>query len=46
MVHLDKLTRMDNSGGFNGVENVPKHAVTMGISTILSAKKIIIMAWS
>jgi glucosamine-6-phosphate deaminase len=46
MVHLERVTRVDNSAGFNGEENVPKHAITMGISTILQAKKIIMMAWS
>jgi glucosamine-6-phosphate deaminase len=37
---------MDNSGGFNGIQNVPKHAITMGISTIMNAKRIFLMAWS
>jgi len=40
------MTRRDNSAGFNGEQNVPKHAITMGISTILQARRIILMAWS
>lgn len=46
MVHLERVTRIDNASNFNGEENVPKHAITMGISTILSAKRIVLMAWS
>ena len=44
-VVLDHITRLDASDAFNGVENVPKKAITMGISTILKAKRIILMAW-
>ena len=45
--HLVKLTQSTidaNSRFFASCEEVPKYALTMGISTILSAKKIIIMA--
>jgi glucosamine-6-phosphate deaminase len=31
LVHLERSTRQDISGSFNGEENVPKHAITMGI---------------
>jgi glucosamine-6-phosphate deaminase len=44
-ITLDHLTRFDASAGFQGIENVPRKAVTMGIQTILGAKKIILMAW-
>jgi glucosamine-6-phosphate deaminase len=44
MVTLDPQTRRDASSSFFGEENVPTHAVTMGVGTILAAKKIIIMA--
>jgi glucosamine-6-phosphate deaminase len=44
MVTLDPQTRRDAASGFFGEENVPTHAVTMGVGTILSAKKILIMA--
>ena len=44
MVTLDPQTRLDAASSFFGEENVPTHAVTMGVGTILAAKKIIIMA--
>ncbi len=31
---------------FYGLENVPKRAITMGISTVMSAKKVVCFAWS
>lgn len=45
MVTLDIVTRRDASGDFFGLENVPRRAITMGVGTILKAKKIILMAW-
>jgi len=30
---------------FDGIANVPTHAITMGVGTIAKAKKIILMAW-
>lgn len=44
IVTLDPVTRRDASGDFFGEDNVPLQALTMGVGTILSAKKIIIMA--
>ncbi len=44
-ITLHHLTRFDASSSFNGIENVPRKAITMGINTILDAKKIILMAW-
>jgi glucosamine-6-phosphate deaminase len=44
LVTLDPVTRMDAAGGFFGEENVPLQAITMGVGTILSAKKIIAIA--
>jgi glucosamine-6-phosphate deaminase len=44
LVSLDPQTRSDAASSFFGEENVPLHAVTMGVDTILSAQKIIIMA--
>ncbi|OHT15782.1 Glucosamine-6-phosphate deaminase [Tritrichomonas foetus] len=35
----------DASGEFGGLENVPKMAITMGVGTIMKAKKVILMAW-
>jgi glucosamine-6-phosphate deaminase len=45
MVRLDQVTRLDAASDFFGLENVPVRAITMGIGTILSAKRIIMMAW-
>ena len=45
MVTLDHVTRSDAAGSFLGMENVPKKAVTMGISTVLEARRIVLLAW-
>lgn len=45
LIRLDRVTRLDAASDFFGQENVPKRAITMGVGTILSAKKIILMAW-
>ena len=42
---LDPVTRRDAAGGFFGEENVPQQAITMGVGTILEARKIVIMAF-
>ncbi len=44
LVTLDPITRQDAAGDFFGEENVPMQAITMGLGTILSARKIIVMA--
>src|SRR5262245_14670163 len=44
-VTLDPVTRKDAASGFFGEENVPHQAVTMGVGTILEARKIVIMAF-
>lgn len=41
---LDPITRKDASSDFFSEENVPTSALTMGLGTILDARKIIIMA--
>ena len=46
MVYLNKVTRVDASLSFGGLENVPKAAITMGIETIMKARKVLVMAWS
>ena len=46
LVHLDKITQVDAASDFFGIDYVPRHAITMGIGTILSAKKIYIIAFS
>ena len=45
LVTLDQLTRKDAAADFNGEENVPRHAITMGLETILDSEKVILMAW-
>jgi glucosamine-6-phosphate deaminase len=42
---LDNSTRMANAYEFANISQVPRLAITMGISTILKAKKILLMAW-
>jgi len=42
---LDPVTRRDAAAGFFGEENVPHKAVTMGVGTIMEAKKVLLMAW-
>lgn len=44
-VALDPLTRRDAAGDFGGNEHTPQFAITMGVGTILSARRIILMAW-
>ncbi len=44
-ITLDHLTRSDASEAFFGIENVPSKAITMGIKTVLSAKRIVLLAW-
>lgn len=42
---LDYSTRLANSYEFGNMTEVPRMAITMGISTILKSRKIILMAW-
>jgi glucosamine-6-phosphate deaminase len=44
-ITLDHLTSYDAAPSFQGIENVPRKAITMGIQTILSAKRVLLMAW-
>ena len=45
LVALDNSTRIANSYEFTNISQVPRLAITMGISTIMKAKKIILLAW-
>jgi glucosamine-6-phosphate deaminase len=45
LVTLDNSTRTANSKDFQNISKVPRLAITMGISTILKARKILLMAW-
>jgi len=44
-ITLDRVTRQDAAADFLGEENVPRHAITMGVGTILAARQIVLMAW-
>ncbi|WP_148466485.1 glucosamine-6-phosphate deaminase [Paenibacillus sp. GM2] len=44
VVSLDELTRQANARFFDSIEDVPTHAITMGIGSILKAKQILLMA--
>ena len=45
LVTLERVTRHDASAAFGGENFVPRKAITMGVETILSSKKIFLMAW-
>jgi len=44
-IKLDKITREDAAPTFNGIDDVPTSAITMGCGTILAARHIVLMAW-
>ncbi len=44
-ITLDHVTRADAAPSFLGIENVPRKAITMGISTIQKAKRVVLLAW-
>jgi glucosamine-6-phosphate deaminase len=41
---LTETTRADNARFFNGIEEVPKYALTMGIGTIMDAHELVLLA--
>ena len=45
MVQLSHQSRKMQASNFYGSENTPRMAITMGLSTVMSAKRIILMAW-
>ena len=45
MITLDKVTRLDAAADFFGEPNVPRKAITMGVDTIMNARRVILMAW-
>ena len=45
LVTLDSITRRDAASGFFGEENVPSQAITMGVATILDARKVFLLAF-
>ncbi|MDN3665193.1 glucosamine-6-phosphate deaminase [Algibacter miyuki] len=42
---LDHITRADAAPSFLGIENVPRKAITMGVGTVRSAKRIVLLGW-
>lgn len=44
-ITLDHITRVDAAPAFLGIDNVPRKAITMGIGTVRSAKRIVLLAW-
>ena len=45
LITLDKVTRLDAASDFFGEWNVPRKAITMGVGTILEAKKVVLLAF-
>ena len=45
VVTLDSITRRDAASGFFGEENVPNQAITMGVASILDARRVFLMAF-
>lgn len=45
LITLDRVTRMDAASDFFGERHVPRKAITMGVGSILDAKKVILLAF-
>ena len=45
LVLLDSDSRKEASKIFKSIENIPAGVITMGVSTILAAQQIVLMAW-
>ncbi|MEP7317520.1 MAG: glucosamine-6-phosphate deaminase [Panacibacter sp.] len=45
LINLENSTRVANAREFQNIARVPRLAITMGISTIMKAKRIMLMAW-
>ncbi len=45
LITLDHLTRFDAAYDFGSITHVPRKAITMGVGTILKAKRIVLLAW-
>jgi glucosamine-6-phosphate deaminase len=45
LISLENSTRLANAYEFANISQVPRLAITMGINTILKAKRIILLAW-
>lgn len=45
LITLDKVTRMDAASDFFGEWHVPRKAITMGVGTILGARRVVLLAF-
>jgi len=45
LITLDKVTRRDAASDFFGELNVPRRGITMGVATILEARRILLLAF-
>lgn len=45
LITLDRVTRRDAASDFFGEENVPLRAITMGVGTILQARRVVLVAF-
>jgi glucosamine-6-phosphate deaminase len=45
IVTLDHITIADAAGDFFGEENVPSRAISMGVGTIMKARRVLLLAW-
>src|SRR6476620_10482536 len=45
LINLENSTRLANAYEFANISQVPRLAITMGISTIFKARKVILLAW-
>ena len=45
LITLDRVTRLDAASDFFGERYVPRRAITMGVGTILEARRVIMMAF-
>ncbi|HZZ72272.1 MAG TPA: glucosamine-6-phosphate deaminase [Pirellulales bacterium] len=45
LITLDRVTRLDAASDFFGEEHVPRRAITMGVGTILHARRLVLIAF-
>jgi glucosamine-6-phosphate deaminase len=45
LITLDRVTRIDAASDFFGEQYVPRRAITMGVATILSARRIVLLSF-
>lgn len=45
LITLDRVTRMDAASDFFGERHVPRKAITMGVGSILDAKRVLLLAF-